>query len=360
MTTHVSIPVHSSPAGQIVSRELATRQLASREHTSQKAAARQAFSQGDAGPASTLDDASRGAGARPRGRVRTLLARMLLALACTLGLVGCSLGEHSADAISVGVPTGWDEGVVVSAMFAQALEEQGYTVRLTDADVGLIFAALSKGDMDLLLDVWLPNTHENYLERYGDSIESLGVWYDDARLAITVNNDAPVESIADLKDNAGIFGNQIIGIDGGAGITRVVQEDAIPQYDLDGVMPLKTSSTAAMLAELDGAMKKGEDIAVTLWTPHWAYGAYDIRNLEDPLGAMGDSEELHAFGRTGFAEDRPEIAAMLAELELTEEELADAENYVLNENKDLDRMDAIKAWFADNPETRAKFDVNKS
>lgn len=287
------------------------------------------------------------------------------AMALSVTLAACSSDSDSQDggqdtavekSLSVGVPSGWDEGIVVSHMMAIALEEQGYTVDLTDADIGVVFTSIASGKMDLLFDAWLPLTHGDYVDKYGDSLEDLGIWYDDAKLTIAVNNDAPITSLAELADNADVFNNEIVGIDAGAGLTQTTENAVIPQYGLEG-MNFKISSTAAMLAELDSAMASGDDIVVTLWTPHWAYGAYDIRDLEDPEGSLGGAEEIHTFARDGFAADHPEVAEMIGNFELTAEELSDVENYALNENADQPVEQAIAAWLDENPEVRDRMNL---
>lgn len=295
-----------------------------------------------------------------------MFSKKALALASTLAmsaaLAACSddssNGEsgESAGSITIGIPSGWDEGVVVSHMMANALEDQGYTVKLTDADIGVIFTSIASGDMDLLFDGWLPLTHGDYLEQYGDDMEDLGVWYDDAKLTIAVNSDAPIESLDELADNADVFNNEIIGIDAGAGLTQTTENAVIPGYGLED-MNFKISSTAAMLAALDSAMAAGDDIVVTLWTPHWAYGAYDIRDLEDPEGTLGGAESIHTFGRDGFSEDYPEIAEMISNFELSDEELSDVENYVLNENADKPVDQMVGEWLDDNSEVRDRMNI---
>lgn len=268
-------------------------------------------------------------------------------------------GGGSDEEILIGVPAGWDEGVVVSHMAEIALEEQGYEVELMDAEIGVIFTALADGDMDLLLDAWLPVTHASYIEKYGDDIEELGAWYSDAKLALAVNSDAPITSIDELAENADVFNNEIIGIDGGAGLTETTQNETIPTYGLEG-MEYKISSTAAMLAELDAAMSEGRDIVVTLWSPHWAYGAYDIRDLEDPEGTYGGAEEILSYGRADFTTDYPEVAEMLSNFELTAEELSDLENYVLNENADRDTAETVAEWMEENPEVADRMNVGSA
>src|SRR5665811_1386724 len=97
-----------------------------------------------------------------------------------------------------------------------------------------------------------------------------------------------------LGDNADAFGNRIVGIEPGAGLTAAMQDSVIPTYGL-GDMDFITSSTPAMLVELDTAMANGENIAVTLWEPHWVYGKYDVKNLADPEGTLCTAEELVTY-----------------------------------------------------------------
>ena len=256
--------------------------------------------------------------------------------------------------IHIGVPAGWDEGVIISNMTAVTLEEQGYTVELTDGEIGLMFAGVASGDLELLMEVALPTLHADYVAQYGDTTEDLGWWYEENISNVAVNGDAPITSLTELADNADVFNNEIIGIDGGAGITRMTQEEVIPTYGLEG-MEFKISSTSAMLAELDAAMSEGRDIAFTLWNPHWAYSAYDIRNLEDPELAFGEPDQLHTFARDGFTEDFPEVAEMIGQVHLSEDDLAEAGNFIMNENGERDTYDMTSEWLDDNPEVKERF-----
>ena len=264
--------------------------------------------------------------------------------------------SESKGNIHIGVPAGWDEGVIISNMTAVTLEEQGYEGELTDGEIGLMFAGVASGDLELLMEVALPTLHADYVAEYGDTTEDLGWWYEENISNVAVNGDAPITSLTELADNADVFNNEIIGIDGGAGITRMTQEEVIPTYGLEG-MEFKISSTSAMLAELDAAMSEGRDIAFTLWNPHWAYNAYDIRNLEDPELAFGEPDQLHTFARDGFTEDFPEVAEMIGQVYLTEEDLEAAGNYIMNENGDQDTYQMTSEWLDDNPEVKERFTI---
>jgi len=291
-----------------------------------------------------------------RSTHRTALVAGSLAVA--LGLAACSSDSDASDAprldngdletISIGVHTGWDEGIAVSHLFKVMLEDEGYTVDTTEAEAGVVYTGLTGGDFDVNFDMWLPNTHADYLKQYGDKMEMLGVWYDDAKLTIAVNEDSPITSLDELAAQADTVGNRIVGIESGAGLTRVTQDDVIPGYGLED-MEFIVSSTPAMLAELKGATDAGEDIAVTLWRPHWAYDAYPVRDLEDPKGLLGEAEEINSVGREDFAKDYPTAASWIGAFELTDEQLFSLENIMFNENNGSDPDASAKEWLEQNP-----------
>ncbi|WP_017604295.1 glycine betaine ABC transporter substrate-binding protein [Nocardiopsis alkaliphila] len=243
----------------------------------------------------------------------------------------------------------WEEAIATTAMWEVILEEKGYDVTVTDVDVAPMYQGAANGDVDLFLDTWLPVTHADYWEEYGEQLEDLGSWYDNAVLTITVPEYMEdVNSIADLEEHADELDSTIVGIDPGAGLTRVTKEEAMPAYGLDD-WELVESSTAAMLAELDSAIAEEEPIVVTLWRPHPAYAKHDLKDLEDPEGAMGDAETIHAVGREGFTEDYPELAGWIEGWSMTDDELATLEELTLEEYAD-DAQEGARVWLSQNPE----------
>lgn len=244
----------------------------------------------------------------------------------------------------------WDEDVALSNLYKTVLESKGYKVDLQLLDAGPIYAGLAKGDADLFLDAWLPATHEKYWKEFGAQLEDLGVWYDNATLNLAVPTYVKdVNSIADLKAKAADFGGKITGIEASAGETGIVQNNVIPKYGLDGTMSLLNSSTTAMLAGLEGAIKDQKPIVVTLWHPHWAYSRYQLKDLQDPQGAMGKGEQIHAVGRKGFAADFPALANIAKTLKMSDQQLAALEDAVQKAPKGQE-SNAAKQWADQNKE----------
>jgi glycine betaine/proline transport system substrate-binding protein len=103
-----------------------------------------------------------------------------------------------------------------------------------------------------------------------------------------------------------------------------------------------------MLAELDRATKNGDPVVVTLWRPHWAYSAYDIKDLEDPKGALGKAEEIHTIARAGFSEDFPDVAKWLEGFTMDDQQLGSLEELVINEYGQGKEAEAVDEWVKDN------------
>ena len=241
----------------------------------------------------------------------------------------------------------WEEAIAVTNLWHVILEENGYEVQQEQLDPGIVFDGIATGDLDLFLDAWLPNTHSQYMEQYGDDVEDLGQWLDEAPLTWTVPAYVDeVDSIADLNDNADLFDGTIVGIEPGAGLTDISQNEVIPTYDLGDNYELVESSTPAMLSELDAAYQNEEPILVTLWRPHPAYGEYDLKDLEDPEGALGEPDQIHALARDGFGADHPEAAAALENFEFDNDTIAELTVQVLEEEGE--ELEGARAWLEDN------------
>ena len=68
------------------------------------------------------------------------------------------------------------------------LEEQGYRVTLKNADIAPIFTSVASGKADVFMDAWLPVTHADYMEQYGDRLETLGTVYEQDRKSTRLNS----------------------------------------------------------------------------------------------------------------------------------------------------------------------------
>lgn len=275
------------------------------------------------------------------------------ALTLTLGLTACGSSEEGGDSggetITLGIIPSWTDGLSTAYLWKNILEEDGYTVEIEEInDAAPLYTGLAEGDIDVYPSAWPEVTHKSYMDEYGDDIEDLGAYYDDAKLTMAVPEDSDLKSIEDLVGKSADYDGKIVGIEAGAGLTKAVQEQVIPEYGLDADgWELQTSSTPAMLNALEEAVDAKEDIVVTLWRPFWANNAFPVRDLEDPKGALGEPEGLHELATAGFSEEFPEVAEMMANAKLDDEQYGTLEDQVVNQNPD-DPAAGVEAWLADN------------
>ena len=218
----------------------------------------------------------------------------------------------------------WDEDVAISHLWKKALEAKGYTVRLTQVDAAPVFAGMAKGDIDVFFDSPLPTTHGVYWKRSGSKLEDLGAWYGPSKLGLAVPDYVKAKTIADLKSQGGQYGNEIIGIEPGAGEMGLVKDKVMPAYGLSN-MKLVQSSTPAMLAQLKKSISQKKPVVVTLWKPHWAYTKYPIRDLKDPKGAWGVSDKIHTIARGGFGADQPQATTWFKNFTMGDKDLSKLE-----------------------------------
>lgn len=286
---------------------------------------------------------------------KKFLAITALGITASLALAGCSGdgaggtnsggdGAEDKGTITLGFLPSWTDGLSTAYLLQDQLEKIGYTVEMkTLTEAGPLYTGLAQGDVDMYPSAWPELTHAEYMDTYGDDIEDIGTYYENAKLTIAVPEYSELTSIEDLKGKGAEFDGKIIGIEPGAGLTAQT-EKMIPAYGLEGEYELVTSSTAAMLTELKTATDAQEDLVVTLWRPFWANEAFGMKDLEDPEGAMGEAEGLHFLGHKGFAEEFPEAAELIEQIKLDDAQYGSLEDMVVNEFGEGKEADAVDAW----------------
>jgi glycine betaine/proline transport system substrate-binding protein len=272
-------------------------------------------------------------------------------------IAGC--GPSANDTAESGAPKdaslvypNWAEGVAYTHLAEAVLEEKmGYEVELTAADVAPGYTAVAQGTQDAFMECW-PGLHADYLNEFEGDLISLGNVYEGTVLGLAVPSYVTIDSLAELAEHADKFDGKITGIDAGAGMMKKTENDLIPAYGLEGKMELIASSGPAMTAALGKAYEKEEWIVVTAWKPHWLFGRWDMKILEqDADKAIWEEGDIEIIGRAGLEEDKPELAQFLKNMYLTDPELSDL-MVKINES-DEDVAVVAKAWMDANEDVVA-------
>jgi len=265
-------------------------------------------------------------------------------------LVGCSQSETTAKnedpkgEVSIGY-VNWSDNIAFTYLAKAILEEKmGYDVVLKQGEAGMVFTSVASGDMDAFLGNWMPVTHKDYMETYGDDLDQLNPVLEGAKVGLVVPAYMNINTIADLDEIKDELEGQIIGIDPGAGIMKLT-EQAIEEYDLD--YTLLEGSGATMTAMLKKAEDANEPVVITGWIPHWMFSTWDLKFLEDPKKVYGEAENVYTITRKGFADEMPEVTEFLNTFQLNNDQLGTLMSDI-RDNSDKDSSEVAIEWMNKN------------
>lgn len=285
-------------------------------------------------------------------------------LTATLGLAAALVGgsvmptmAQDAKTVKLGFAP-WSDAEFVTKLAAKLMTDKlGQKVELVQTDVAPLYQGVSRGDIDAMMMAWLPATHADYYDKVKNRVETLGTVYDGAKLGWVVPTYIPeseIASIEDLKkpDVQKKLSGTIQGIDPGAGLTRLSQQ-AVKDYALDDYK-LQISSEAGMLTTVDRAMRGEKWFVATSWSPHWMFGKYKLRYIDDPKKSLGEAEHVDILASKDFKTENPKAAEFLSRMKVPLDDLEAAMFNAQETSYDEavakyieDHPDQIKAWVGD-------------
>lgn len=271
----------------------------------------------------------------------------MLAVTILVGAVlGCAPAGEEAKTADLAY-VNWAEGVAYTNLAKVILEDKlGYEVTITAADVAPAYTSVAQGDKDAFMETWLPVLHKDYIDRYQGQVVDLGHVYEGTQSGWVVPAYVTVDRISELTEHVDRLDGEITGIDAGAGIMKT-SEEVLDLYGLDSFR-LVSSSGPAMTAALKKAVDAEDWIVVTGWRPHWMFGRWDLKFLEqDPDKVVWKEGNIHIMGRLGLDEDKPELAQFLRNYFFTDEQLSDL---MLAMREGGDQEEIARTWMNEHPE----------
>ncbi|WP_184130214.1 glycine betaine ABC transporter substrate-binding protein [Paraburkholderia atlantica] len=285
--------------------------------------------------------------------MKSHLLKSLIAKVAISTVVAMSAGTGTsvaAEPIKMAV-TNWADVLAVANVAKYVLETKlQQPVEFVQADIGIQYQGVARGDLDIMVGGWLPVTHAAYYARYKNDMDDVGIIYTGGKNGWAVPAYIPeseLSSISDLNkpDVKARLNGTIDGIEPGGGLMQA-SEKTIKGYDLNGYN-LQSSSEAGMLAGVSRAYQSKQWVVATVWSPHWLFQKWQMRYLKDPKGTLGSEEQVHAFASKQFASRYPRADVFFKHFKLT---LADVESIEYEGNAKNDYASAAKKFVDAHPD----------
>jgi len=287
------------------------------------------------------------------GLIVAMLALLLVACGDTddknEGTGNDKSGTGEKTKLSIGLDP-YDYSTVPAYLSQVILEQEGFEVEIEEAEIGILYEALSNQTIDAFVDVWSPNLHKDYLEKYSESFEIAGTLYSDMPFGMAVPQYLEdINTIQDVADHPELFNNKVYAIEPGSGMAMTTEE-MIKTYGMDD-FKVQNSSVAAMLAQVDTMFEKEEAIVFNAWRPHPMFVRFDIKFLEDPLNTW-KSDDVQIAVTPNLKEESPTAYKLFSNMELT---LDMVEEWIMQLDEGKPLRELAEVWVEENQETVDKW-----
>jgi len=274
-----------------------------------------------------------------------------LLLAGCLALCSVLAVQAQDKTIKIGAIGAFEDTMLISLISQKLLVEQGLKVELIRfAEQGILYAALSKGDIDLISTQINYVTHELW-RRYKNRLEKVSVVSHGLYQTLVVPSYVPIDSIEQLNSIASQVDGKIIGIETGTGL-YMDSEKAIKAYGLN--YQLVAGSTPAAIAQLKSALERKAPIITMLWDPSWMMHEFDVKFLKDPKGIYAPVQSQHWIARKGFSANNPKAREVLASIYIPIEAIRSMGAEV---NQGASHEQAVEHWWKENQDLISRWKV---
>ncbi len=223
----------------------------------------------------------------------------------------------------------YDDSVIQFEVFRELVRQRlGIAVEGLQVSAADLFKCVAEGSADGTLAPWMPYSGKAIFEAYQPQLEYLGANMYGCRYGIIVPEYVPIKGIHEMKKHADAFEGKIYSVERKTFVGSFAVE-TIRKYELNG-FDVAYGNEKTMLEKLDEHYKQGKWIAITGWQPHWKFGTYKLKFLDDPQKVIGEAEYTATLVRKDLKAEYPELYKAFTEFKLDIKSMNHAINKVHN------------------------------
>ena len=287
--------------------------------------------------------------------------RVLVGAVALAALSGVALAKDGGACKTVRFSdVGWTDITATTAATSEVLKALGYTPKTEVLSVPVTYTSMKNKKIDVFLGNWMPTMEADrkpYLDK--KQIEVVGVNLEGAKYTLAVPEytyDAGLKTFADIAKFKDKLSGKIYGIEPGNDGNRLILDMVKDnKFELKG-FELVESSEQGMLAEVERATKKNEDIVFLGWEPHPMNTKFKMKYLEggdDVFGPNYGGATVYTNTRAGYSKDCPNVGKLLTNLTFTLKMENEIMGAILFDKQEGDK--AASAWLKANPSVLDKW-----
>ena len=251
---------------------------------------------------------------------------LILAAGALVGMTQSALAADPASCKTVKFSdVGWTDITATTAIATEIMKGLGYTPKIDVLAVPVTYASMKNKDIDVFLGNWEPsmeNDRKPYVE--DKSVVVVGANLPEgAKYTMAVPQytyDKGLKDFADIVKFKDSLKGKMYGIEPGNDGNRLVL-DLIKdnKFGLKDFQLVK-SSEQGMLAQVQRATARNEDVVFLGWAPHPMNVNFKIQYLtggDDSFGPNFGGAVVYTNERAGFAADCPNAAKFIGNLKFT-------------------------------------------
>jgi glycine betaine/proline transport system substrate-binding protein len=228
-------------------------------------------------------------------------------------------------------------------------EHYGYDVEVIPMAKAVEYVAMGEGKIDVMTDVYLEGKgalqgeikggHAAFVEKIKDKIDFIGISEGPMDQGFVIPRYVDCRTMEDLGKNREKFGGKILGGDPSWGLSQAADR-VLKAYNLN--FDLLLSSEDAMLAGLKRAYARKEWICITGWRVHPMWAQFELKYIEDPKKAFGDTYWTFAIVQKNFSQNFPEAHKFFQKYHIPNPEMEKIMLWLTSEN--MKSADAAARW----------------
>ena len=240
-----------------------------------------------------------------------------LIVALFLGL-SCERGPRT-NVLRIGYTDYSFDQAVVMVLKGILDQQENLEVELYRLPDSTMFRALVDDELDIAISMWLPHTHQMYLDMYRSEIQTHSIISDSIGIYLVVPSYMPVNSISDLRNFGSLLRNTIMVPESQNAIYHLAT-DIISDYDLRG-FTLQETAWDDIVPFIAESLSDNAGFAFVSLRPHWIFERYELKVLEDVRQSLGEHENAYLAVNSKFVERMPLYADFFSKVRFSLSEM---------------------------------------